>query len=335
MDSIFCVDNFVSTKGGAAIRILPFGKLVKGGVEREITPDVARKFRLPHFKPPIKLGSHDDETPAGGFIVGLEVGSDGLYAMTEWTEKGIRAMQDGDYRYQSPEILWSGGLENPETGEVIVAPLIIGTALLHTPHLGEAAALYSIEQGVSDMSENVTMPASWLDRLLDRFTARNDGGIGSKAAQDAPAIDVEKYSVIERERDEYKARVEQIEAERAAEKERAGLVAELQKKEKFGVSFIELQAASDAASMLQGMTPEQRDWVLKNFSALAKQVSESALLGEVGSEGEGEIENPKEALDHAVRAEMEAAKVDYSVALDRVIAKRPELFAAAYPRQKR
>ena len=79
MDSFYVIDDFVNVRPGDPFRLLPFGTLIKGGKKRNITPELAAKFKLPHFKPPIKLGLHNYETPAGGHITGLFVGKDGLY----------------------------------------------------------------------------------------------------------------------------------------------------------------------------------------------------------------------------------------------------------------
>lgn len=338
-ESIFAIDNFVAVRSGGAIRLLPFGVLVKNGVKREITPEIAKKFRLPHFKPAIKLGSHDDATPAGGFIVGLEVGPDGLYALTEWTEKGLKAWHDGDYRYQSPEILWGGGIEDPETGEKMSGPMIVGTALLHTPHLGERAALYTIElKGEGDeMTDQVTVPVSWLDKLLDRFAAkREDAPEPAPATQVEPApsgVDVEKFAALEKERDDLTARLQALEAEKEKDEKFSALTTELQDAEKFGAVFSG-DAAKDAAEVLIGMTDDQRGWVMQRLSALVAQVKESNLTGEVGSSGDGEDADPYSALERAVKAEMEAAKVNYNTALDNVAAKRPELIEKVYPRKR-
>src|SRR3990167_6339981 len=121
------VDNYVNVPLGDAIRFLPFGTLVKNGKRREITPEYAARFRLPHFEPPMKLGSHKEETPAGGHIVGLEVRADGLYGLTTNTDKGAQAIAEGDYRYNSPEIIWEDcALENPNDGSMLAGPLIVG-----------------------------------------------------------------------------------------------------------------------------------------------------------------------------------------------------------------
>jgi len=44
------IEEFVNVKAGEAYRLFPFGKIVKGGKVREITPEFARTIQLPHFK---------------------------------------------------------------------------------------------------------------------------------------------------------------------------------------------------------------------------------------------------------------------------------------------
>lgn len=143
MKTTFVIDRLLATSPGEPYRLLPFGEIHKAGVTINFTREYAAKFRLPHFKPPILLGSHTETTPAGGHIVGLEVRKDGLYAVPEFNEKGLQALRDGAYRYHSPEVLWEGrGFEDPGTGATIEGPIIVGDALLHAPHMGEATALY-------------------------------------------------------------------------------------------------------------------------------------------------------------------------------------------------
>jgi len=150
------VDDYVTLKGGKPFRLLPFGTIYKNGIKRVITPEIAKTFKIPHFKPAIKLGAHEETTPAGGSVIGLEVLENvikpGLYAIPEYTDKGQKAVDEGDYRYQSPEVMWEGGYEDPRTGEITAGPMIVGVALLHNPHLGEEAALFQSE--VTTMTEN-------------------------------------------------------------------------------------------------------------------------------------------------------------------------------------
>jgi phage I-like protein len=311
MDTTYLVDNYVNTKPGEPYRLFPFGKIVKNGRERVITPEYAATFKLPHFKPPVKLGSHNDETPAGGHIIGLEVRGDGLYAIPEWNDKGIKSVEDGAYRYHSPEVIWDdGGLENPENGDFIRGPLILGDAMLHTPHLGEAAKLYSI--GDNTMEENIQMPKSFWDKfvapLLDR---KPETQVVEKTPED--------YEATKQERDEYKSKLAAIEAE----KNRAGRV------EKFTAALKETKVNFELSELLADLPEEKADAILKEFKALSAQIDESKLTGETGVQGEAETD-PKAAFNAAVLAIAAEKKINYNAAFEHVKASSPDLFKAAF-----
>ena len=311
MDTTYLVDNYVNTKPGEPYRLFPFGKIVKNGRERVITPEYAATFKLPHFKPPVKLGSHNDETPAGGHIIGLEVRGDGLYAIPEWNDKGIKSVEDGAYRYHSPEVIWDdGGLENPENGDFIRGPLILGDAMLHTPHLGEAAKLYSI--GDNTMEENIQMPKSFWDKfvapLLDR---KPETQVIEKTPED--------YEVTKQERDEYKSKLAAIEAE----KNRAGRV------EKFTAALKETKVNFELSELLADLPEEKADAILKEFKALSAQIDESKLTGETGVQGGAETD-PKAAFNAAVLAIANEKKINYNAAFEHVKASSPDLFKAAF-----
>lgn len=320
--------EYVTTTAGEPYRLFPFGVLVKNGQKRNITPEYARTFKLPHFKPPVKLGSHDERTPAGGHIVGLEVRDDGLYAIPEFTEQGQNSLRNGDYRYHSPEVIWDGGeLEDPTTGDLMKGPFIVGDALLHTPHLGEAAALYQYttfrKEKQMDESEKT---------LLERFTAAVEKLFTRPETPAAPApepepepekpavIELDKFTAVQAERDEFAAKLQAIEAE----KQHAARV------EQFAESLRETQVG-EGAEMLASMSDEQAAWVLTQFKALSAKVDTSKLYGEIGSDGNGASSNPAEALHAAITARMGEKKVDYNTALAMVRTEQPELIAAAYP----
>lgn len=352
MTSTYLIDDFVSVTPGEPYRLFPFGTVIKNGIPHHITPDYARRFQIPHFKPAIKLGSHDETTPAGGHIVRLEVMADGLYAVPEFTDKGARAIREGDYRYHSPEVIWDGGgIENPETGEIIAGPLIVGDALLHTPHLGEAAALYSVEKthqggNVSNQPEAgmVAVPSGLLDRLLARLfgdlenvkpatlkPAEEPAGEPPEKPAPAPVAvtDTDEFKSIVRERDDLAAKIAEIEAERRRRESLAAITAQLQDKEKFGSAYIDLKSANEAAEMLAGMTDDQRAWVMRNFSAYIAQIAESALTAEAGSAASVEIEtDPARAFVAAVEAKMRADKIGYVAAYEAVKVEQADLFKA-------
>lgn len=330
-DALFLIDNFVVVKPGEPFRLFPFGTLVKNGKKRDITPEYARSFRLPHFKPPIKLGSHDETTPAGGHIAGLEVRDDGLYAIPEITEKGARALDEGDYRYHSPEILFDGGFEDPVTGEIIPAPLIVGDALLHTPHLGEAAALYSVTpfDKENTMSESVQIPTSLWEKFLAKlFPAPADEPTPPDPQPPVEAPKADEFAAVAAERDQYKAEIERAKAETAKAELLASIKAEFAQEE-FGATYIELGKAEEAHEMMMGMTPEQREWCMRNFKAMSKQIATNdALTREIGSDKPTDNSDPRTVLDNAIKARVAEKGVDYLTAYTQLKAEQPELFKA-------
>jgi hypothetical protein len=321
---LYLLEDYVATRPGEPYRLFQFGRIIKNGKVREITKEVAAAFKLPHFKPPVKLGSHDETTPAGGHIIGLEVREDGLYAVPEFTDKGAQALEEGAYRYHSPEVIWSdGGLEDPVTGEMIQGPLIVGDALLHTPHLGEAAALYSIEPIVkekNDMAETIEVPTGLWDKFVAWFGKRVDEAEPQPEAPVTPPTPEipEEFKARLAEAEQYKAKVETMEAEAAKKARLEHFGAELQTTKYSG--------NTEAAELLAGMTEEQSGKVLEYIKALSAQIDESKLTGEVGSAAPGEVVEGEEAINAAVKAEMEASKVGYVQAFEAIRSRNPELF---------
>jgi len=340
MESLYLVEEYVALRPGDPFRLFPFGKLVKGGMEIEITPELARRFKLPHFKPPIKLGSHNEETPAGGHITALIVKDDGLYAIPEFTEKGIKAMADGDYRYHSPEVIWEGGgLEDPESGEIISGPLIIGDALLHTPHLGEKAALYQIEpinqKGEYQMSDElVQVPKTFLDKLTSIFIERNveakETDTKEADINEAQVVTIDEFQSLKSERDDFEAQLNEMKAEIERQEKLSAILEEFETEE-YGMSYIELGKSDEAAEMLARMDDEVRAWVLSNFKALSKQVEESSLIKEHGSSAGGTDESdPLMLLNSVIKEKQAAESLSYIDALEVIKKEQPDLVAAAY-----
>lgn len=313
---MYLIDEYISVAPGEPYRLFPFGKIYKDGKVREVTPELAAKFKLPHFKPPIKRGSHAESAPAGGHIKALEVRADGLWAIPEYNENGMSDVQSGAYRYHSPEVIWSDGdvFEDPQTGEFIQGPLIVGDALLHMPHLGEAAALYSVEpntegnENMSDQLETVAVPKSFWDSFVAFFKPEPKPETEPVQAEE---FDADQFAAVARERDEYKAEIDRMksEAERAA------------RVESFAAELKETKVNGEFAEILAGMDGEVAARFVQEFKALSAQINESALLDERGTEGDGQ----EVTLDAAIKAKMADKKVDYATAFNLVRAESPEL----------
>jgi hypothetical protein len=321
-EHVFIRDDFLTITPGEPIRLLPIGKLVKGGESRELTPEFLAKFRLPHFKPAIKRGSHEDNAPAVGWITGLEVRDDGLYAETEFSEKGEQALDDGDYRYHSPEVIWEGGMEDPGTGELIEGPLIVGDALLHMPHLGEAAALYVSEpfsnDGGNSMSEHTDLveTVSAMERLAQMFRSTPKEETDPQPTPPPAGVEADKYEALQQERDDMAAKLQQMEAQAAQDARIAHFAAELGD-----------TTTPDVYEVLAGMDETEAGLLVEKFKALAAQVKASNLTTDIGHPGELEAQNPDEALNTAIMAKAAEAKVGYGEALALVRAETPDLFS--------
>ena len=317
---MYLIDDFVNIESGKPLRLFPFGKIVKNGNIRTITPEYAKQFKLPHFKPPIKLGSHEDTTVAGGYIVGLEIKEDGLYALTEWNEKGLSAIHAGDFRYHSPEVIWDdGGLEDPLSGDYIMGPLIMGDALLHTPHLGEAAALYSVETIEKEQIMNDEKTLNIFEQFIEKLTALVERKPETVQVEVAP----EDYEATKAERDQFAAKLAEIEKAEARKV----------KVEKFTADLKETKADTALAELLADVPQDTAEAIMKQFRALSEQVKETELTGEAGSEG-GAVEDPKAAFNALVLKYSAEKGISYNRAFEVIKIEQPDLFAAWAVKEK-
>lgn len=323
-DNLYLLDQFVKTEPGEPFRLFPFGTISKGGKKRLINADFARRVRLPHFKPPIKLGSHRDEVPAGGHIVALEVREDGLYAIPEYNEQGQKALANGAYRYHSPEIIWEGGLENPTTGDLITGPLIVGTALLHTPHLGEAAALYHITQGEVNMEHQGEMVSlSALQQIADFLGFRKQPETTpDPTPAEPPQVDeyAAKFEAAQAEVEKLTAEMQRMQAEQQRGERVAHFAAELHDAATLGED-------AELHGLLADMEQEVAAEIVRRFKAVAEQAKVSNLTTDVGSSGTDDEGDPVAAYNAAI-VEKTKAGMDFGAAAVAVAQERPDLYRA-------
>lgn len=329
-DTIFVqLDHYVSITPGQPFRLFPFGTIVKNGTKHEITPEIAAAIKLPHFKPPIKLGGHRDELPAGGFIAALEVRHDGLYAIPEWNEAGLRALNEGAYRYHSPEIIWDGIIEDSASGIEIEGTIIMGAALLHTPALGEAAAFFETTvntKGDEAMSDTVTLPVSWLDKLFNREPEAQPEPTEPQRGQAQPdefAAQVDEYkaqaAAAQKERDEFAAKIEKLEAERAHADRVAQFSAQL--------AETNLKGDDEFAATLAALDDEQASIIVQRVKALSAQADQS-LEGDVGASGDGSGGDKIAAFEALVQDKIKDG-MTRSAAYAAAIADHPDVYGEA------
>lgn len=320
-ESIYLIEDFVSVKAGEPFRLFPFGRIVKGGKVHELTRALAEQFRLPHFKPPIKRGSHDEAAPAGGHIVALEVRDDGLYAVPEYNEQGEQALENGDYRYHSPEVIWDGWLEDPATGDKIEGPMIVGDALLHTPHLGEATALYSVVTGEKTMTTHTEdmVSVTALERLFDRFGFGKQEEPEPKPNTPEPQDDfVAQVETLQAENEQYKAKV----AEYEAAQERLARV------DTFATEFDGVEVGHELFSVLADVPEDAATQLVTLIKAIAEQARVANLTEDVGDAGADSQGDPTAAYHAAVTKVMDDREVSYPQAVNIVNAEQPDVFNA-------
>ncbi len=139
-----------------------------------------------------------------------------------------------------------------------------------------------------------------------------------------------------KERDDFRAKYEAMQADIKVKELKAEIVGKLQKKDDFGMVYVELKAADEAAQMMATMSPEQRDWCMRNFKAFIAQADESKLIGENGKENAPSIdENPKAEFNAQVEKVVTEKKLSYLDAMEVVKGTHADLFQAAYGKEKK
>jgi hypothetical protein len=330
-DSMYLVEEFgtmtVINQNTVSVRMFPYGSLVKNGNKRTITPETASAFHLPHFNPPMKLGSHAQDAPGGGLIKGLEVKQDGLYATIETTAKGMKVLADRDYAYHSPEVIWENGwLEHPSTGDKINGPLIVGVALLHTPHLGEAAALYTIEptnqiEGDNQMEneevKETQVNLTTLERIFELFRSGSKPedvmeveDNASESQEDFEALAAEARGKV----DELTAKINKMEADALHAERVSHFASELGNE------------AGEVHELLAGLSEEQANLIVKRFSALYAQAKGKVDEFVGGTGAEDDSGNTVATLNRLILAKVESGKT-YAEAFSAVQIENPTVFA--------
>ena len=131
---------------GGPYRIFPVGKFVRGGKEFAITDDKCAEFAK-NFTANV-LGrdvvtniEHLAEEGAVGWIkTVLHKAGDGLYAVVDWTERGLKLLAEQSFRYFSPEVIW----ENYEaTDGTKHNNVLTGLAVTNYPYFGAQTAMFS------------------------------------------------------------------------------------------------------------------------------------------------------------------------------------------------
>jgi len=168
-------DPFAKFEKGKPIRLIPEGTWYRGertlDLSQQLLQEIEQNFKqgLPRYRVGINL-NHEDNAGKVGDVKQIAYMPDGpsgpgIYATDyEFTEKGLKAIEEDGYDGVSAEMIWSinnGSMfQDPETGNEF-DNVLVGVALTPHPFFGhEHVALYSNKPEV-DMEEN------FLEKLLN------------------------------------------------------------------------------------------------------------------------------------------------------------------------
>ena len=173
---------------------------------------------------------------------------------------------------------------------------------------------------MSENMETVQVPKSlwekfeaFFSRLLDREEKRAEPE--AEVAEPVEPTEPDNFAAVIAERDEYKTKLETMQAEANHKALVDGFAAQL-KETKVGTG----------AEMLAAMAEEHSAWVIQQFKALSAQINDKALTGEIGDSSEALPDNPRLALDTVIRSRAAQDKSDYTAAMMALAKEQPELF---------
>lgn len=99
----------------------------------------------------------DDPGGAAGWVKDLEIKNHALYALIEWTKRGMAALKDKLFRYFSPEFDFE--YSDPETG-MEYKDVLIGGALTNRPFIKDMEPVV--------LSENIKLKTKWEEVKSDK-----------------------------------------------------------------------------------------------------------------------------------------------------------------------
>jgi hypothetical protein len=232
-----------------------------------------------------------DEKPAVGWFTELiDKGVNGLWALTDWTERGKTLLADKAYKYFSPE--FHSEYEDPETREIF-KNVLVGGALTNKPYFKSMQAVVLSERTLNgnyqlfnDMNLQEILAKKVEDLSAEEVTFLKDhkselsteqlATFGSVLEEKAAETEEEKTAREEKEAADAKAAEEKAAADAKAAEETAA--AEKAASEKGLVTM----SASEAA-----LLREAADQGKKAFAELRKKEVEGEAAKLVFSETNG------------------------------------------------
>jgi len=354
-------DPFAKFEPGAPIRLMPQGKWYRGERTLDLTPQVLQEIEsnfeqgLPRYRVGINLNHEDDKGKVGDIrkIAYMPDGPNGagIYATDyEFTEKGLKAIEEDGYDGVSAEMVWSinsgARFQDPETGSEF-DNVLVGVALTPHPFFGhEHVALYSnkpevhmedsfYDRLINGIKELLTKKEVLTEEIMSEPEVIEDIQeviMTEVLTVETPeAIDPEKfvsrdeYEKLATEANDAKERFEKLEAELNTEKlarQQERLELEV---DSFKALAFEKEEYVERMTKVEATDPELADWLRSKWGTIDEAMHESGLMEEIGSSREAETESLDSVATRIVNEKFGGDFNHYSDALSEVARTRPEL----------
>ncbi len=243
--------------------------------------------------------SQDPEkaTTAAGWITGLAMREDGIWAKVRWSNSGKTAVEGGDYRYISPEF---EGVEYAGNGRVRPT-LLTGAGLTNRPNLKTLKPLSNKEfqsDGGDPASIQPTKGNDTMSKLINKALGLADDAAEQSTAEAVAALK-NRASTAESERDALKNKIADLEKANTALLT-AQVEADLEKHKDVIANREEVKAALLA----------NRDGTLKLLAALKPTKAET----KGGITNRHPAKQPESAEERSADKQLEAEVQKYRIA---------------------
>lgn len=207
MSTVLWIDPFKYTEG-QPFRVFPIGKFKRGDRTLDITEQRLREMeknynaKNPRWEIPIYFGHPIDnqpDPPKGGNIKRLEFKpGDGLYAHPEYTDAAKKSVENGEYQYVSPGVLWSlGGSTYADENGNEFDNVIDHVALTNRPFFGHKTAIFSSDEGLMKEADKQMDSFSQFKEWFAELFKDYDTETRRKMAKSGAAMDDGSYPIAD------------------------------------------------------------------------------------------------------------------------------------------
>ena len=277
------------------------------------------------------LNYNAEDAKAAGWVLDLFTKEDGLYAKVEWTTKAKEYIENGEYRYISPEF----GLDvTDEYGKEIQGPALFAAALTNRPFLKGMDALSLSIKNNKNKKESSNVKLTELVNTLGLSDKATESDVleAIKAQQETVKEISETLKCGEQEiNDQLKSVLKAKEANETELTKLSSKVETIQKEAKeqrfvkmFDDAVKEGKVAVAEKEGLQELFALSEEAVRKNIEARPK----GSLFSVKGSPQGGSEDNENDlTFENAIQKEITENKITWNEAYNKVKAAMPKLAA--------